>query len=44
MKRLILPLLLLTLGACATVDGAGQDLSKAGDFVSDSARSVQQKM
>ena len=44
MKRLILPLLLVTLAACATVDGAGQDLSKAGDFVSDSARTVQRKM
>ncbi len=44
MTRLILPLLLLTLSACATVDGAGQDLSKAGDIVSDSARKVQQSM
>ena len=44
MRRLILPLLLLSLDACATVDGAGRDISKAGDLVSDSARSVQQRM
>jgi len=36
--RLLPALLLLT--ACATVEGAGRDLSKAGDFVSDSAREV----
>ncbi len=44
MRRLILPLVLLTLSACATVQGAGQDISTAGDFVSDSARTVQQRM
>ncbi|WP_078059034.1 entericidin A/B family lipoprotein [Tropicimonas marinistellae] len=44
MKRLILPLLLLTLAGCATVQGAGQDISNAGDFVSDSARTVQNRM
>ncbi|SFC35517.1 entericidin A/B family lipoprotein [Tropicimonas isoalkanivorans] len=44
MRRLILPLVLLTLSACATVQGAGRDISTAGDFVSDSARNVQQRM
>ncbi len=44
MRRLLLPLLLLTLSACATVHGAGQDISKAGDYVSGTARNVQQKM
>lgn len=41
MYRLILPLLLLTLSACATVKGAGRDISAAGDFVADSAHTVQ---
>ncbi|MEM1428727.1 MAG: entericidin A/B family lipoprotein [Pseudomonadota bacterium] len=31
---------LLGLAACATVEGAGQDISDAGDFVSDTAREV----
>ena len=41
MIRLILPLMLLTLSACATVQGAGRDISTAGDFVADSANTVQ---
>ena len=40
MRRLLLILPLLALTACATVEGAGQDLSDAGDFVSDTAREV----
>ncbi len=30
----------LCLTACATVEGAGEDLSDAGEFVSDTAREV----
>ncbi|RDC70941.1 entericidin, EcnA/B family [Rhodovulum sp. 12E13] len=32
--------LLLALPACATVEGAGRDLSKAGELVSEGAREV----
>lgn len=42
MARLIYPLLaLLALGACNTVQGAGQDLSTAGETISDEAEQTQ---
>ncbi len=45
MIRLFVTLsLLLALGACDTIAGAGQDISKAGTAISQSARQTQQKM
>lgn len=40
LRLMITILTLLTLTACATVEGAGQDLSSAGKAVSNSARKV----
>ena len=34
-------LTLFALGACETIDGAGQDISSAGEAVSETARDVQ---
>ena len=34
-------LTLFALGACETVDGAGRDISSAGEVVSETARDVQ---
>lgn len=34
-------LLILGLAACETVEGAGKDVSNAGDAISDTARDVQ---
>lgn len=42
MKRAIPLLMILALSACATIQGAGRDISAAGDFVADGARQVQQ--
>jgi predicted small secreted protein len=42
MSKLIFPLLaLLALAACNTVEGAGQDISTAGDVLTDEARQQQ---
>ena len=38
--RLLLLALVLALPACATVEGAGRDISKAGEMVSEGAREV----
>jgi predicted small secreted protein len=38
--RLALLAALLALPACATVEGAGRDISKAGELVSEGAREV----
>ncbi len=35
---------LMTLAACETVQGAGQDLSSAGDAISDASKEVQQDL
>ena len=40
MTRVLLCLAILSLSACATVQGAGRDISAAGDFVADSAQTV----
>lgn len=40
MTRLTLILALTTLTACATIEGAGQDISEAGDAISEAARSA----
>jgi predicted small secreted protein len=42
-KTLLLALLLAT-AACNTIEGAGQDIKKAGEAVSDSAEKVRKKM
>jgi len=39
-RALLCALPALPLAACATVEGAGQDLSQAGEFVSETAREV----
>jgi entericidin B len=44
LRLMISILTLLTLTACATVEGAGQDLSAAGHAVSDSARKVKSSL
>ncbi|MBU2889201.1 entericidin A/B family lipoprotein [Celeribacter halophilus] len=45
MKRvMIMGLTLLALAACETIDGAGQDLSTAGDALSQESREVQSDM
>jgi len=42
MTRLtLITLALLTLASCETIKGAGRDVSKAGDVIEDTARSVQ---
>lgn len=41
MKRTLLLLSILGLSACATVEGAGRDISAAGDLVADGARQIQ---
>lgn len=42
MPKLIYPLLaLLALAACNTVQGAGQDISSAGDVITDEAQETQ---
>ena len=40
LRPALLALCLSTLAASATVEGAGQDLSQAGEFVSETAREV----
>lgn len=42
-KTLLLALLLATT-ACNTIEGAGQDIKKAGQAVSESAEEVRKKM
>lgn len=45
MPKILYPLLaLLALAACNTVEGAGQDLSTAGDAVADQAQETKQDM
>ncbi|WP_417244804.1 entericidin A/B family lipoprotein [Celeribacter sp.] len=45
MKRVMMTgLTLLALAACETIDGAGQDLSTAGDALSQESREVQNDM
>ena len=45
MKRVMMTgLALLALAACETIDGAGQDLSTAGDALSQESREVQNDM
>ncbi len=41
MKYIMALMTVFTLAACETVEGAGQDISNAGDAVSDSAQDVQ---
>jgi len=41
---LVLALAGATLSACNTVEGAGQDLEKAGDAIGDFARSTKKKL
>jgi predicted small secreted protein len=43
---LVVPALagLLALAACNTIEGAGRDVSAAGDVVSDTARDVKRRM
>ena len=38
MTRFLIAATLLTLSACATIEGAGQDISAAGDAISNAAR------
>ncbi|MEL6207030.1 MAG: entericidin A/B family lipoprotein [Pseudomonadota bacterium] len=40
MRRILIFLALVGLAGCATIEGAGRDISKAGQFVSDGAREV----
>ncbi len=40
MRRLVPFVMILALAACATMEGAGRDISKAGEMVSDTAREV----
>lgn len=44
MSRLFALFLMLSLAACATVEGAGKDLSQAGQAVSTSAREVKSQL
>ncbi|MFV0359268.1 entericidin A/B family lipoprotein [Tropicimonas sp.] len=44
MARVILPLALLLLAACNTMEGAGRDISQTGEMLTSSAQQVQQKM
>nr|WP_319247518.1 entericidin A/B family lipoprotein [uncultured Celeribacter sp.] len=45
MKRaFIFGAVLLSLAACETVEGAGQDISKAGSAISQESREVQSEM
>lgn len=45
MKRvMILGAMLLSLAACETIEGAGQDISKAGSAISQESRDVQSEM
>ena len=45
MTRIALTLVaLLTLAACETVEGAGQDLENAGESISQAANDTQQEM
>ncbi|NIY78001.1 entericidin A/B family lipoprotein [Celeribacter sp. HF31] len=45
MKRvMIMGAVLLSLAACETVEGAGQDISKAGSAISQESREVQSEM
>lgn len=43
MIRALLPLILLSLAACNTVAGAGQDISQAGTELHNQARETQQQ-
>lgn len=40
-RAMILTVALLALSACETAKGAGRDIGKAGDAISNSAQSVQ---
>ena len=40
-RVILLALSLLALASCETIKGAGRDVSKAGDVIEDTARSVQ---
>jgi len=42
-KVILISLALLTLAACETAKGAGRDLQKAGDTLTDVAQDVQKK-
>ncbi|WP_212525104.1 entericidin A/B family lipoprotein [Actibacterium sp. MT2.3-13A] len=44
LRLMISMLTLLALTACATVEGAGQDLSAAGNAVANSARKVKSSL
>ncbi len=44
MKSAVLLLALITLSACNTIEGAGQDIGKAGSAISNSAKKVEQKL
>jgi predicted small secreted protein len=47
MKKLIVLVMLLSVGlliGCNTIDGAGQDIERGGEAVSDTARDVQKSM
>lgn len=43
-KMMLAIVALLALGACNTMEGLGQDVSTAGDAVTDQARETQQEM
>ncbi|AVW91874.1 entericidin A/B family lipoprotein [Celeribacter baekdonensis] len=43
-RTLMIGLSLLALVACETIEGAGQDLSKAGNAISQESREVQSGM
>ena len=44
MKILMIGFALLTLTACETAKGAGRDLQKAGDAITETADKVQKKL
>lgn len=43
-RALLFCLALSTLAACETAKGAGQDIKKAGDAISQTASNIQKKM
>jgi predicted small secreted protein len=44
MKTVALLIALVTLAACNTIEGAGQDIGKAGSAISNTAKEVEKKL
>ncbi len=44
MKTTILLIALFTLAACNTIEGAGEDIGKAGSAISSTAKNVEKKL